>query len=305
MNLDSQYGVIDIEKLILEKCNVYSSDLNFVAGQVTRDGTLLLIESNLQELDFFQRPVPKNNWIIKIIKGGSINTVELRNVPLIPTEVDLFSDGTLLIVQGRCLKDGKYIERNARRYNPNGQLISAFTLGDGINGVQIDETDTIWVSYFDEGIFGNFGWEQPMGSAGVVAYTMNGQRLWGASEYGIIDCYALNVVSSKEVYFYYYDNFYLVQLNEIKESIRYRVNGRHHTIQQFMLDEGCLIGQIDRYTMMRYRKNIRSYDPKEKLQLTAENGKRIIGPVFMRGSFLYAFGKDGIYNYRSKYRKPI
>lgn len=287
--------MIEIERLKLEKYVDYTSNCNFVAGQITRDGTLLLIESSLQEFDFFQRPVSKNNWIIKIIKGRSIETVILRNVPLIPTEVDLFSDGTLLIVQSRCLKDGNYIERNARRYNTNGQLIDAFTLGDGISNVQIDETDTIWVSYFDEGIFGNFGWEQPMGNAGVVAYTMNGDRLWGASDYGIVDCYALNVVSSKEVFFYYYDEFYLVQLNEMKESIRYRINSRHHTLQQFMFDEEDLIGQIDMNTMMRYRRNKLSYAPKEKLQITDKNGKRIIGPVFMRGSFLYVYGKDGIY----------
>lgn len=80
--------------------------------------------------------------------------------------MDLFSDGTLLIVQGRCLKDGNYFERNARRYNRDGQLIDAFTLGDGINHVQIDDNDTIWLGYFDECVFGNFGWEQPMGNDG-------------------------------------------------------------------------------------------------------------------------------------------
>ena len=42
---------------------------------------------------------------------------------LTSVKVDLFSDGTLLIVQSRCLKDGDNIERNARRYNTNGQLI--------------------------------------------------------------------------------------------------------------------------------------------------------------------------------------
>ncbi|WP_449540290.1 hypothetical protein [Ferdinandcohnia sp. Marseille-Q9671] len=289
------FEVIEIKTLALQKWIEYSSDLHYIDGQITRDGSLLLIESKLQELDFFERPVPKNDWSIKIIKDGSIQTIEVKNLPLIPTEVDLFSDGTLLLVQGRCVKDGTYIERNARRYNPNGQLIDAFTLGDGINDVQIDETDTIWVSYFDEGIFGNFGWEQPMGSDGIVAYSMNGERLWGAGDYGIIDCYALNVVSSKEVYFYYYNDFYLVQLNEMKESIRYRVNRHHEPIQQFIIDEKGLIGQIDTYTLMRYRKNIHSFDPREKLQLTDEYGKRIMGPVFMRGSYLYAYGKDGIY----------
>ena len=282
-----------MEKIILQKWMDYSSNLNFVSGQITRDGTLLLIESPLQEFDFFQRPVQKNNWTIRMIKDTGIETVELKNVPLMPTEVDLFSDGSLLIVQGRCLKDGKYIERNARIYNINGQLIEAFTLGDGISDVQIDETDTIWVSYFDEGIFGNFGWEQPMGSAGVIAYTMNGHKLWGASDYGMIDCYALNVVSSKEVYFYYYDDFYLVQLSEMKETIRYRVEG--NTIQQFIFDQAGLIGQVDMSTIMRFSIRNRTISPKEKLQLIGETGKRIIGHIFMRGKFLYVYGKDGIY----------
>lgn len=290
--------VMKIEKLILEKHIDYSSRLNFISGHVARDGTLILIESDIEELDFFRRPVVKNNWFIKLIKDGRIETVELKNVPLIPTEVDIFSDGTLLLVQSRCLKEGTSIERNARRYNPSGQLIDAFTLGDGIESVQVDETDTIWVSYFDEGIFGNFGWEEPMGSAGVVAYTINGERLWDASDYGIMDCYALNVASSKEIYFYYYDDFFLVQLNERKESIRYRVNSRHHTLQQFVLDEKGLIGQIDGQKLMRFRKTFRKFTPKEELRVVDEKGKRIIGPVFMRGDYIYAYGKGGIYKRR-------
>lgn len=286
--------MIEIEKLIMEKCINFISNLHYIAGQITVDGTLLIIESDLGEVDFFQRPVPKRNWIIRMIKDNSIETIELKNVPLIPTEIDLFSDGSLLIVQSRCLKDGKYIERNARRYNPGGQFIEAFTLGDGIENVQIDETDTIWVSYFDEGIFGNFGWENPMGTEGVIACTMNGQKVWGANHYGIIDCYALNVESSKEVYFYYYDDFFLVQLNEKKESKRYRVEGKD-TLQQFMFDHTGLIGQVDSYTMKRFTIRNRTIRPKEKLQLTDERGNRIIGPVFMRGKYLYVYGKDGIY----------
>lgn len=283
-----------MEKIIVKKRIEYTSNLNFIHGQLTRDGTLLIIESQLDELDFFQRPVPKNDWIIKIIKGESIDTVELKNVPLIPTKVDLFSDGTLLIVQGRCLKDGDYIERNARRYNVNGQLIDAFSLGDGISDMQIDETDTIWVSYFDEGIFGNFGWDQPMGSAGVVAYTMNGQRIWDAGNYGIIDSYALNVSSSKEVYFYYYDDFYLVHLSEMKEVSRYRLSGKA-SMEQFIWDETGLIGQIDRQTLMRYHINYQTLKWKEKIQLIDENGKRMNGPLFMRGNYLMVYDKEAIY----------
>ncbi|WP_227521547.1 hypothetical protein [Bacillus alkalisoli] len=283
-----------MEKLILEKVVDYSSTLNYVDGQITRDGTLLLIESDSKELDFFERPVHKHNWTIQMIKGESVETVELKNVPLIPTEIDVYSDGTLLIVQGRCLKEGNAIERNARRYNPNGQLIEAFTLGDGISHMQIDETDTIWVSYFDEGIFGNFGWDEPIGSAGLNAFTMNGHKLWNVRNDGMIDCCALNVLSSKEVYYFYNDDFHLVQLTEMKESFRYRVEGKD-SLDQFIIDQSGIIAQLDTYTLMRYRLNKTTMRKKEKLQLVDKDGKQINGPVFMRGTFLYAYGKDGIY----------
>lgn len=286
-----------MEKLLLKKYIDYIPTLNLIDGQVTSDGTLILIESNVEELDFFERPVPKNNWTIKILKDGNMEEIQLRNVPLIPTEVDVFSDGTILIVQGRCLKDGTYVEKNARRYDRDGNFITEFTLGDGIEQMQIDETDTIWVSYFDEGIFGNFGWDEPIGSGGVVAFTAEGERLWDANEFGIVDCYAMNVVSSNKIYFFYIDDFYLVHLNDKKESIRYRVNNRDYTLQQFMFDQNGLIGQSDTYTMIRYKKHIRSYTPKEEIQLISESGKRLNGPIFMRGNYLYIVSKEGIYQY--------
>ncbi|CAG9621542.1 hypothetical protein [Sutcliffiella rhizosphaerae] len=283
-----------MEKFIMQKWMEYSSDLHFVAGQITRDGKLLFIETELTELDFFERPVPKSNWTVRIMDGDKIETIELKNVPLIPTEIDLFTDGTLLIVQGRCLKDGNFIERNARRYNPNGQLMEAFALGDGISKVQIDESNTIWVSYFDEGIFGNCGWDEPMGSSGLVAYSSSGEKLWGADEYGICDTYALNVQSSKEVYFYYYDDFYLVKLADRVEESRHRIEGEN-TLDQFIVAEEELIAQVDINTLMRYQKRKYTYKPKEKLILLDEKGQRILGDIFMRGRYIYAIGKNAIY----------
>ncbi|MGD6842479.1 hypothetical protein ACQCVH_08120 [Bacillus infantis] len=41
-------------KLILRKWHDYRSDLNFVAGQAAQDGTVLLIETDQRELDFFE-----------------------------------------------------------------------------------------------------------------------------------------------------------------------------------------------------------------------------------------------------------
>ncbi|MED4039843.1 hypothetical protein [Niallia taxi] len=267
---------------------------NYVNGQITNDGTLVLIETELQELEYIQWPAPKRNWTIRIIKEDRDEAIELKNVPLLPSMVDFFSDGTILIVQSRCNGDGENLGRNVRRYNPNGQLISAFTLGDGINDVQIDETDTIWVSYFDEGVFGDYTYGEPMGSDGLVAYSIEGQKLWGAGHYEIAECYALNVVHSKEVYFYYYDDFHLVQLNDQQEVARFLVEG-DNTFQQFILDQQSLIVQVDSYTMMRYKIRNRTITPADNLYLIDEDGKRISGQVFMRGKYLYAFGKNGLY----------
>lgn len=83
-------------------------------------------------------------------------------------------------------------------------------------------------------------------------------------------------------------------MNETKEPVRYRVEGKN-TLQQIMFDEAGLIGQVDSYTMIRFTVRNRTIAPKAKIQLTDERGKRIFGPVFMRGRYLYAYGKDGIY----------
>lgn len=286
--------MIKIESIRLKKYIDYDSDLHYVSSQITRDGALLLIESVLEELDFFHRPVLKYDWTICVIKNHTIQTIELKDVPLIPTEIDLFTDGSLLIVQGRCVKNGDYIEKNARRYSPNGELLDEFTLGDGIANVQIDETDTIWVSYYDEGIGGNFGWEEPIGRDGFLTFTKEGQKVWGAEEYSIDDCYAMNIASSKEVYFYYYSDFYLVQLCEGKEAFRYPVRG-DDTLQQFMFDTNGMIGQIDIYTFKRYKVKAGAISAAGDLQLIDESGKRFNDAILMRGKYLYAFKNGGWY----------
>ncbi|WP_078392654.1 hypothetical protein [Shouchella patagoniensis] len=115
-----------------------------IDGQITSDGSLALIETNAQEIDYFERPVSKRDWKIRVLQADQdVLCVELKSLPLIPSHVDLFSDGTILIVQGRCVKDGAYIEKNARHYSIDGTLLNQFTLGDGIAKVQIDESDTI------------------------------------------------------------------------------------------------------------------------------------------------------------------
>jgi hypothetical protein len=286
--------VIKIEKLQLQNNMDFISSLHFINGNVTVDGTLLLIESDVLELDYFKRPVTKNTWIIRIIKDGLMKTVELKNVPLIPTGIDLFQDGSILLVQSRCENAGDRVERNARRYNMNGQLIDAFILGDGINTVQIDENDTIWVSYFDEGIFGNFGWEDPIGHSGLASFSISGEKVWEAQGYNMADCCGLNVTNSSNVFSHYYDDLHLVHLTNGQEALRYQVKGSDG-FDQFMFDEYGLIAETDRQILTRYKLNKKTFSPSDKINMIDKEGMRIYGPIFMRGRFLYVWGNETIY----------
>ncbi len=52
---------------------------------------------------------------------------------------------------------------------------------------------TIITSYFDEGVFGNYGWDEPLGACGLIAWTSEGTPLWKNENYSIYDCYAISL----------------------------------------------------------------------------------------------------------------
>ena len=82
----------------------------------------------------------------------------------------------------------------------------------------IDTEGRIWVGFFDEGVFGNFGWNHPgptgLGAAGLVALDDHGEVLWRFNEDQMLisDCYALNV-HRPEVWAYYDTDFELARVD--------------------------------------------------------------------------------------------
>src|SRR5262249_4405358 len=85
----------------------------------------------------------------------------------------------------------------------------------------IDARDRIWVGYYDEGVYGNFGWgnaqgSAPIGAAGLLCFDRSGKKIWeydAPEDVGTIDdCYALNV-SSSGVWAYHYSDFPLVRVD--------------------------------------------------------------------------------------------
>lgn len=144
--------------------------------------------------------------LVARLAGGKLQWCALEACDLAHPHVQATSQG-LLLVAARSYLDKGVADKNAVLFDSSGKRIDAFCLGDGIEDVQVDEADKIWVSYFDEGVFGNYGWgrgTEPMGADGLVAYDISGRRLWSQS-FGIDDCYALNVENGTTNAYYYSD----------------------------------------------------------------------------------------------------
>jgi hypothetical protein len=149
----------------------------------------------------------------------SLQKMELSEVEVAFPSVQPLPNGEVLVVGARChYRDGDP-EKNAVVFNSDGKAVRRFVLGDGINSVQTTEEGVIWVSYFDEGVFGNYGWNQPMGASGLICFDFAGRILWEfkppAGFDSICDCYALNV-AKKEVWTCYYTEYPLVKIDSAK-----------------------------------------------------------------------------------------
>ena len=118
---------------------------------------------------------------------------------------------------------------NAFVYSTNGQLQSSFYVGDGIEDIQIDESNALWVSFFDEGVLKG---GEPAGE-GLVCFDATGQLIYAhnSSEKApfILTCYAMNVSSQKEIWVYSYTDFPLVRLLDRQiDRIWENVPGYYH-----------------------------------------------------------------------------
>ena len=78
-----------------------------------------------------------------------------------------------------------------------------------------------WLSFrFDEGVFGNYGWDKPIGGAGLVCFDSQGHVTWEfeppAGVDTIADCYAFNVAADS-VWACYYTDFPVVKVDASRQ----------------------------------------------------------------------------------------
>jgi len=107
-------------------------------------------------------------------------------------KVDRLADGRWLVASST--PDGN----NACLYAADGTPVGSFAMGDGIAHVCCAPDGTIWVGYFDEGVFAgpNRDGSWPVSSSGIARFGPNGDVVWKfnceeRADLSIDDCYAL------------------------------------------------------------------------------------------------------------------
>ena len=126
--------------------------------------------------------------------AGSGLEIALGDHRLAFPRFDMFPDGRVLLAGSRAdFRSRDDFDRNG--IVVDGGACRHILLGDGIEHLQIDGAGRIWVGYFDEGIFGNSGWSNPVGAPGLVVFNDLGSVLWRNGGIDMADCYALNVAA--------------------------------------------------------------------------------------------------------------
>lgn len=102
-------------------------------------------------------------------------------------------------------------------YDSAGIPRESLDLGKGIEAIQTEPGGRIWVSYFDEGVYGS-----GISTEGLVCFDGAGAPIFRFREFArqnelphIDDCYAMNVAANGEVWVNYYSDFPLVCLQNM------------------------------------------------------------------------------------------
>lgn len=132
--------------------------------------------------------------------------------------VDQMADSRWLVVGSRA-QEG---EKNARIYTADGRIEHETDFGDGIENLLCSPDGTIWVGYFDEGVFGgqNKDGSWPVSSGGIVQFDATGTPLWSFNErvrenHTIADSYAMTL-SGTDLWACFYIGFPITRISGAK-----------------------------------------------------------------------------------------
>jgi len=274
----------------------------------------LYFVSALRELDYtkespgfatFPKAVPKSPqyYRVQCSRNGRLDfDISIRDERFNIHFAQPVGDELLLACSRSCRRSAEDFDLNGRVYGRDGIFRREFLLGDGIETIQSTADGQIWTSYFDEGVFGNFGWRDPVGASGLIAWNMDGEKLYEFEPppgFGsMADCYALNLAADDDAWCYYYTDFALVRIQNRKVTSAWRspVQGSH----AFAIADGHAVfaGDYQDHDCLHL---VRLYsEAVAKLvatfQLIDDRGEALhVERVIGRGSRLYILSGEGVH----------
>jgi hypothetical protein len=246
---------------------------------------------------------PQTYRVMKCSDGKLALDVVIKDEKFNIHFVQPLGHGELLLACARShYRSREDIEKNGRIYSLDGRFLREILFGDGLQSVQATSAGMIWTGYSDEGIFGNYGWDDPIGAPGLIGWYSSGEKFYEfeplAGLDAMADCYALNVASESEVWCYYYTPFPLLRIRRqridgvwmcpVKGSDAFAIG------QEFALFRGGY-NRHDEYHLLQLSSNGK-LETIAKIELEDENGEgfdadRVVG----RGSSLFLLRRSKLY----------
>lgn len=187
---------------------------------------------------------------LQLWKNGAITEHDLGTHEQIFHGYRAMGEDCGLLFNVRCHYNNGEVEKNGIIYDlTHKKILRGITLGDGIASVKTSPSHKIWCTFFDEGIYGNFGWGgkvEPLGHSGLVAFDEYGKKLYDyplpyangekvpGYNYPLVDeCYVLNVIDEDAWVCPAEGNIIRVSENKTIEwwNIPESVHGAHAAIQ--------------------------------------------------------------------------
>ena len=203
-----------------------------------------------------------------------------------------------LIACPRVDYNGEQTEKNLQIINNTGTIIHKFCIGDGVKEIKTTSDGKIIVSYFDEGVFGNYGWDSPMGSSGLNIFNENGDLIWSNQNNPIWDCYALNIDDQSNLFYHYYMDFLVVKVNmkDFKETqMNPNISGSHYILISHDGKKIALSGGYDHQNELfgfDFDEKNQMLENKRELTLSCQGQQVKFSSIKSCGSFFLAFGED-------------
>ncbi len=237
-----------------------------------------------------------NQFRIHHLHDGKWSSSDLQETLQNMSYAQPLSQSRWILVRARS---GGNTDGNGHIYAAQGNLLETVALGDGIQDVQTTIKGHLWVSYFDEGVFG----DTSLGNSGLACLNEDGTLAFDFNKLTqgmIADCYALNVVSDSETWLCPYTDFPIVRLRDRQIDHSWDNNPIHGSGAFAVWKDRVLFSGGYSEKNKLFIVNLYRLDSgellKEECHAVDESGSEIkFTGVFGRGSRLYLATEQSLY----------